>query len=200
MLDLECVLNTGMKTKDLLMTLQIETCYRSAPSLYSEVYQLPDGTGRLYWVSEMKSSDMIRFIRDYSNKYKLPQTMGVDEIFKQARFIEEYQKINPSQTVTIPKEKMPVIYKIINEGLPKDVHYPSGADGHVYYLKTYGRNKQEYQSWIEIPKEWGTFAELINALVETAVWQQGYKCQFGCNVKKCNNDETTIGIPPWMRS
>ena len=48
-LDFECVLNTGMNPKDLLMTLQIETCSRSVPSLYSEVYQLPDGTGKLYW-------------------------------------------------------------------------------------------------------------------------------------------------------
>ena len=184
MFDLECVLNTGMKTEDLLMTLQIETCYRSAPSLYSEVYQLPDGSGKLYWLYELKSSDMIRLIRDYRDKYKLPQKLGVEEIFKEPHFVAEYQKINPPQMVTIPKEKMPVIYKIINEGLPKDVHYPSGADGHVYYLKTYGRNKQEYQTWIEIPKEWETFAVLINTLVEAAGWNQGYSCYFGSNVIK----------------
>ncbi len=200
MLDLECVLNTGMKTEDLLMTLQIETCYRSAPSLYSEVYQLPDGTGKLYWVYELKSSDMIQLIRDYTHIYELPQTMRTEEIFKEPNFVAEYQKINPLQVVTIPKEKMPVIYKIINEGLPKDVHYPSGLDGHVYCLKTYGKNKQKYQSWIEIPKEWETFAELISLLIEAAGWKQGYSCYFGSNVIKYNNDETTVEIPPWMKS
>ena len=179
MLDFECVLNTGMDPKYLLMTLQIETCSRSAPSLYSEVYQLPDGTGKLYWVFELNGNRLFQFIRDYSNKHKLPQNMGLEEIFKQRHFIEEYQKINPAQMVCIPKEKMPVIYKIVNEGLPKDVQYPSGLDGHEYYLKTYGKIKREYQSWVGIPKEWKTFAKLICVLIEAADWKQDYKCQGG---------------------
>ena len=198
MLDFECVLNTGMDPKDLLMTLQIETCSRSAPSLYSEVIQLPDGTGKLYWVFELNRNRLLQFIHDYSNKHKLPQNMGLEEIFKQRHFIEEYQKINPAQMVCIPKEKMPVIYKIVNEGLPKDVQYPSGLDGHEYYLKTYGKIKREYQSWVEIPKEWNTFAKLISVLIEAADWKQDYKCHFSSNVKKYNNDEATEEIPPWM--
>ena len=179
MLDFECVLNTGMNHKDLLMTLQIETCFRSVPSLYSEVYQLPDGTGILYWVFALKSNKLLQIIHDYSNKHKLPQNLGLEEIFKQQFFVEEYQKVNPAQMVCISKEKMPVVYKIVNEGLPKDVQYPSGLDGHEYYLKTYGKIKREYQSWIEIPKEWETFAELISVLIEAADWKQDYKCLGG---------------------
>ena len=78
MLDFECVLNTGMNHKDLLMTLQIETCFRSVPSLYSEVYQLPDGTGILYWVFALKSNKLLQIIHDYSNKHKLPQNLGLN--------------------------------------------------------------------------------------------------------------------------
>lgn len=199
MLDFECVLNTGMNPKDLLMTLQIETWYRSAPSLYSEVFQMPDGSGRLYWVYELKRSDMIQLIRDYCDKYKLSKIMGVEEVFKQPRFIEEYQKVNPVQTVCISKEKMPVIYKIVNEGLPEEVQHASGADGHEYYLKTYGKTKQKYQSWVEIPKEWGVFAELIATLIEAAGWKQDYNCRF-CNSVIRRSNLTVTEIPPWMSS
>lgn len=198
MLDFECVLNTGMNPKDLLMTLQIETCSRSVPSLYSEVYQLPDGTGKLYWAFALKSNKMFQLIDDYSNKHNLPQNMGLEEIFKQQLFVEEYQKINPIQMVCIPKEKMPVIYKIVNEGLPKDVQYPSGLDGHEYYLKTYGKIKREYQSWVEIPREWGTFAELIVNLIEAAGWKQDYNCHFYNSVIG-RNEVTITEIPPWMK-
>ena len=52
-----------------------------------------------------------------------------------------------------------------------------------YYLKTYGKTKREYQSWVEIPKEWGMFAELIRVLIEVAGWKQDYKCQGGNNDK-----------------
>ena len=48
-----------------------------------------------------------------------------------------------------------------------------------YYLKTYGKIKREYQSWVEIPKEWETFAELISVLIEAADWKQDYKCLGG---------------------
>ncbi len=124
MLDFECVLNTDMNPKELLLTLGIETCYRSAPSLYSEVYQMPDGTGRLYWLYELESSRMIQLCRDFRVKYALPQEMSITDIFKHPRFVEEYQKINPVKRISVPIEEMSIIYRIINEGLPKDVHYP----------------------------------------------------------------------------
>ena len=68
-------------------------------------------------------------------------------------------------------------YRIINEGLHKDVHYPSGLDGHEYDLKTYGKIKQEYQAWVQIPKEWGTFAELIATMIRVAGWTKKYNCR-----------------------
>ena len=177
MLDFECFLNTGMNPKDLLMQLKIETCYCSAPSLYSEVYQMPDGTGRLYWLYELESSRLIQLCRDFRIKYDLPQKMSISNIFKHPRFVEEYQKINPAKWITVPIEEMSILYGIINEGLPKDVHYPSGLDGHEYYLKTYGKIKQEYQAWVEIPKEWGMFAELITTMIRVAGWTWKYNCR-----------------------
>ena len=199
MLDFECILNTGMNPESLLLSLKVETWYRSVPSLYSEVFQMLDGSGRLYWVYEMKSSDIIQLIKDYRDKLKLSQKIGVEEIFKQPLFIEEYQKINPAKMVCIPKEKMPVIYKIVNEGLLEDVRQASGADGHEYYLKIYGKTKQEYQSWVEIPKEWGIFAELIATLIEAAGWKQNYNCRF-CNSVIRRSNLIVTEIPPWMSS
>ena len=177
MLDFECFLNTGMNPKDLLMQLKIETCYRSAPSLYSAVYQISNGIGRLYWLYELESSRLIQLCRDFRIKYDLPQKMSISNIFKHPRFVEEYQKTNPAKRISVPIEEMSIIYRIINEGLPKDVQYPSGLDGHEYYLKTYGKIKQEYQAWVEIPKEWGTFAELIATMIRVAGWTWKYNCR-----------------------
>ena len=177
MLDFECVLNTGMNPKDLLLTLEIETCYRSAPSLYAEVYQMADGTGRLYWLYELESSRLLQLCRDFRIKYDLPREMSITNIFKHPRFVEEYQKTNHAKRISVPIEEMSIIYRIINEGLPKDVHYPSGLDGHEYYLKTYGKINQEYQAWVEIPKEWRTFAELITTMIRVAGWTWKYNCR-----------------------
>lgn len=52
--------------------------------------------------------------------------MSITNIFKHPRFVEEYQKVNPAKWITVPIEEMSIIYRIINEGLSKDVHYPSG--------------------------------------------------------------------------
>ena len=185
MLDFECVLNTGMNTKDLLLSLEIETWYRSSPSIYSEVYRMPNGSGRLYFVYEMKSSRLLLLIRNYCKKYYVPREIGLEEIFKRQNFAKEYRKFNPAQMVIIPKDKMPVIYKIINEGLPKDVYYPSGLDGHEYRLNTYGKVKQEYQSWVVIPKEWGLFSTLIETLISIGCWDSIYDCAFGNKTSRC---------------
>ncbi len=179
MLDFECVLNTGLNTKDLLLSLEIETWYRSSPSIYSEVYQMPDGSGRLFFVYEMKSSRLLQLIRDYCDKYDVPREAGVEAIFMQSNFVKEYQNVNPAQLAYIPKDAMPVIYKVINEGLPKEVHYPTGLDGHVYHLKTYGTVKQEYQSWVAIPKEWELFSVLVETLISIGCWNDIYDCAFG---------------------
>ena len=173
----ECFLNTSMNPEDLLMQLKIETCYRSAPSLCSEVYKMPDGTGRLYWLYELESSRLLQLCRDFRIKYDLPLKMSISNIFKHPCFVEEYRKINPVKRISVPIEEMSIIYRIINKGLPKDVHYPSGLDGHKYYLKTYGKLKQEYQAWMEIPKEWGTFAELITTMIRIAGWTRKYNCR-----------------------
>ena len=85
----ECFLNTGMNPEDLLMQLKIETYYRSAPSLYSEVYQTAEGTGRLYWLYELESSRLLQLCLDFRVKYDLPQEMSITDIFKHPRFVEE---------------------------------------------------------------------------------------------------------------
>ena len=177
MLDFECVLNTGMNPKDLLMTLMIDTCYHT-PSLYCEVFQEPDGGGKLYWVYSLQYNNrIIQLLKDFCDAFSITKDKGIEEIFANPYFIKEYQKVNPAQWVDVPAEKMVIVRKIVNEGLPKDVHYPSGCDGHEYYLTTYGKIKQEYQTWIVIPKEWKLFAELIAMLIEVAGWKQTYNCQ-----------------------
>ena len=179
MLDFECVLNTGMNPKDLLLTLEIETCYRSAPSLYCEVFRMPDGSGMLYWRTSLQFDNrIIQLIQHFGETYNIPKDRGIKEIFSDPLFVKEYQRINPPQAVSIPTAKMHVVYKIIEEGLPKDVQYPHGLDGHEYYLTTCGIIKQEYQAWVHIPKEWGLFAKLIAMLIEVAGWKQIYNCQF----------------------
>lgn len=71
---------------------------------------------------------------------------------------------------------MHVVYKIIRDGLPKNVKYPHRLDGHEYYLTTYGKTKQEYSARVAIPNEWGTFAELMEILIEAGNWNKCYKC------------------------
>ena len=170
MLAFECKLNTGMNPKDLLLTLEIETCYRSAPSLYCEVFRMPDGSGMLYWIYSLQFDNrIIEFINNFRDVHYITKDKGIEEMFANPHFVKEYQKINPLQVACISTEKMRVVYKIVNEGLPKDVQYPHGLDGHEYYLTTYGKTKQEYQAWIEIPSEWGRFAELVEMLIDINV-------------------------------
>ncbi len=200
MLDFERIINTGEEPKALLMTLTIETSYRSAPSLYAEVFRIPDGTGVLYWLYELNSNHLVQLIKDYSNKNNIPLNKRVEEVCKQPCFIEEYQKINPVQSAAITKDKMPVIYKIINEGLPKDVKYPHGLDGHEYYLSTYGKKQEEYRAWSVIPNEWGIFDKLITTLVEIGNWNSCYRCSFGYRDTCHNIDKATAEIPPWIKT
>ena len=198
MLDFECVLNTGMNPKDLLLTLEIETCYRSAPSLYCEVFRMPDGSGMLYWRNSLQFDNrIIEFINNFSDVYNITKDKGIEEIFANPHFVKEYQKINPVKIACISTEKMQVVYKIVNEGLPKDVQFPHGLDGHEYYLKTYGKTNQ---AWIEIPSEWGRFAELVEMLIDAGNWNRCYKCQYNHCVFYCGKNETTTEKPPWMRA
>ena len=179
MLDFERILNTGMNPKDSLLSLEIETCYRSAPSLYCEVFRMPDGSGMLYWRTSLQFDNrIIQLIQHFGETYNIPKDRGIKEIFSDPLFVKEYLRINPAQAVSIPAAKMHVVYKIIEEGLPKNVQYPHGLDGHEYYLTTCGIIKQEYQAWVHIPKEWGLFAKLIAMLIEVAGWKQIYNCQF----------------------
>ena len=179
MLDFERILNTGMNPKDSLLSLEIETCYRSAPSLYCEVFRMPDGSGMLYWRTSLQFDNrIIQLIQHFGETYNIPMDRRIEEIFSDPLFVKKYQRINPAQAVSIPAAKMHVVYKIIEEGLPKDVQYPHGLDGHEYYLTTYGIIKQEYQAWVHIPKEWSLFTELIAMLIEVAGWKQTYNCQF----------------------
>ena len=60
------------------------------------------------------------------DRLEFTQKMSITNIFKHPRFVEEYQKVNPAKWITVPIEEMSIIYRIINEGLSKDVHYPSG--------------------------------------------------------------------------
>ena len=201
MLDFERVLNTGIDPKDLLLSLEIETCYRSAPSLYCEVFRMPDGRGMLYWRNSLQFDNrIIEFINNFSDVYNITKDKGIEEIFANPHFVKEYQKINPVKIACISTEKMQVVYKIVNEGLPKDVQFPHGLDGHEYYLKTYGKTKQEYQAWIEIPSEWGRFAELVEMLIDAGNWNRCYKCQYNHCVFYCGKNETTTEKPPWMRA
>lgn len=179
MLDFECVLENGMDSKDLLLSLIIETCYRSAPSLYCEVYQKAGGGGKLCWRYSLQYDNrIIQLIQHFGETYNIPKDRGIKEIFSEPLFVKEYQMINPAQAVSISAAKMHVVYKIIEEGMPKDVHFPSGCDGHEYYLTLYGIIKQEYQAWVHIPKEWDLFAELIAMLIEVAGWKQIYNCHY----------------------
>ena len=179
MLDFERVLNTGIDPKDLLLSLEIETCYRSAPSLYCEVFRMPDGRGMLYWRNSLQFDNrIIEFINNFRDVHYITKDKGIKEIFANPHFVKGYQKINPVKIACISTEKMRVVYKIVHEGLPKDVQYPHGLDGHEYYLTTCGIIKQEYQAWVHIPKEWGLFAKLIAMLIEVAGWKQIYNCQF----------------------
>lgn len=50
--------------------------------------------------------------------------MSITNIFKHPHFVEEYLKINPEKWTTVPIEEMSIIYRIINKGLPKAIHYP----------------------------------------------------------------------------
>ena len=201
MLDFERVLNTGIDPKDLLLTLEIETCYRSAPSLYCEVFRMPDGSGMLYWRNSLQFDNrIIEFINNFCDVHYITKDKGIKEIFANPHFVKGYQKINPVKIACISTEKMQVVYKIVNEGLPKDVQFPHGLDGHEYYLKTYGKTKQEYQAWIEIPSEWGRFAELVEMLIDAGNWNRCYKCQYNHCVFYCGKNETTTEKPPWMRA
>ena len=122
MLAFECKLNTGMNPKDLLLTLEIETCYRSAPSLYCEVFRMPDGSGMLYWIYSLQFDNrIIEFINNFRDVHYITKDKGIEEMFANPHFVKEYQKINPLQVACISTEKMRVVYKIVNEGLPKDV-------------------------------------------------------------------------------
>ena len=201
MLDFERVLNTGIDPKDLLLSLEIETCYRSAPSLYCEVFRMPDGRGMLYWRNSLQFDNrIIEFINNFSDVYKITKDKGIEEIFANPHFVKEYQKINPVQVACISTEKMRVVYKIVHEGLPKDFQYPHGLDGHEYYLTTYGKTKQKFQAWIAIPKEWDRFAELVEMLIDAGNWNRCYKCQVNrCVTNDCNN-EITAEKPPWMKA
>ena len=178
MLDFECILENGISSKDLLMSLIIETCYRSAPSLYCEMYQESDGSGKLCWRYSLQYNNrIIQLIKHFGDSYNIPEDKGIEDVFSDPHFVKEYQKINPAQSIRIPAEKMHVVYKIIHDGLPKNVQYPHGLDGHEYYLTTYGTTKQEYSAWVAIPNEWGTFAELMEILIEAGNWNRCYKCQ-----------------------
>ena len=201
MLDFERVLNTGIDPKDLLLTLEIETCYRSAPSLYCEVFRMPDGRGMLYWRNSLQFDNrIIEFINNFRDVHYITKDKGIKEIFANPHFVKEYQKINPVKITCISTEKMRVVYKIVHEGLPKDIQYPHGLDGHEYYLTTYGKTKQKYQAWIAIPKEWGRFAELVEMLIDAGNWNRCYKCQYNHCVFYCGKNETTTEKPPWMRA
>ena len=201
MLDFERVLNTGIDPKDLLLSLEIETCYRSAPSLYCEVFRMPDGRGMLYWRNSLQFDNrIIEFINNFSDVYNITKDKGIEEIFANPHFVKEYQKINPVKIACISTEKMRVVYKIVNEGLPKDVQFPHGLDGHEYYLTTYGKTKQKYQAWIAIPKEWGRFAEFVEMLIDAGNWNRCYKCQYNHCVYYCGKNETTTEKPPWMKA
>ena len=201
MLAFECKLNTGMNPKDLLLTLEIETCYRSAPSLYCEVFRMPDGSGMLYWIYSLQFDNrIIEFINNFRDVHYITKDKGIEEMFANPHFVKEYQKINPLQVACISTEKMRVVYKIVNEGLPKDVQFPHGLDGHEYYLTTYGKTKQKYQAWIAIPKEWGRFAEFVEMLIDAGNWNRCYKCQYNHCVYYCGKNETTTEKPPWMKA
>ena len=201
MLDFERVLNTGIDPKDLLLSLEIETCYRSAPSLYCEVFRMPDGRGMLYWRNSLQFDNrIIEFINNFCDVHYITKDKGIEEIFAYPNFVKEYQKINPVQVACISTEKMRVVYKIVHEGLPKDVQYPHGLDGHEYYLTTYGKTKQKFQAWIAIPKEWGRFAEFVEMLIDAGNWNRCYKCQYNHCVYYCGKNETTTEKPPWMKA
>lgn len=201
MLDFERVLNTGIDPKDLLLTLEIETCYRSAPSLYCEVFRMPDGSGMLYWINSLQFDNRINeFINNFRDVHYITKDKRIKEIFANPHFVKEYQKINPVKIACISTEKMRVVYKIVHEGLPKDVQYPHGLDGHEYYLTTYGKTKQKYEVWIEIPSEWGRFAELVEMLIDEGNWNRCYKCQYNHCVTSSVKNETTTEKPPWMKA
>ena len=190
-----------MNPKDLLLTLEIETCYRSAPSLYCEVFRMPDGSGMLCWRNSLQFDNrIIEFINNFCDVYKITKDKGIEEIFANPHFVKEYQKINPVQVACISTEKMRVVYKIVHEGLPKDVQYPHGLDGHEYYLTTYGKTKQKFQAWIAIPKEWDRFAELVEMLIDAGNWNRCYKCQYNHCVTSSVKNETTTEKPPWMKA
>ena len=82
MLDFERVLNTGIDPKDLLLSLEIETCYRSAPSLYCEVFRMPDGRGMLYWRNSLQFDNrIIEFINNFSDVYNITKDKGIEHYF-----------------------------------------------------------------------------------------------------------------------
>ena len=90
MLDFERILNTGMNPKDSLLSLEIETCYRSAPSLYCEVFRMPDGSGMLYWRTSLQFDNrIIQLIQHFGETYNIPKDRGIKEIFSdfQIRFL-----------------------------------------------------------------------------------------------------------------
>ena len=101
MLDFERILNTGMNPKDSLLSLEIETCYRSAPSLYCEVFRMPDGSGMLYWRTSLQFDNrIIQLIQHFGETYNIPKDRGIKEIFSDPLFFFFYQRINPAQAIS----------------------------------------------------------------------------------------------------
>lgn len=199
MYDFERIIHTGRKLEDRLLSLSIETCYRSAPSLYSEIFLNPDGTGSLYWVYEMKPGRFLQLIKDFNKKYNPGKALKVTDIFNHPDFIDEYQKFNPPRSARIGTDLMPVIHRIVEEGLPTDVRHHSGADGHEYYLTTYGIRTSMYRSWVWVPKEWLLFSELLNVLISAGCWDKSYGCQIINNSGVILAAGSSAEIPPWMK-
>lgn len=199
MLDFEFQLQTGINSDDLLLSLEIETCFRSAKSLYSEVYKMPDGSGRLYWIYSLTLGQLLHFINSFCERHSIPKEIALDAVFKHPCFLAEYHQLNPVRLAYIPKEGIQIICQIISKGLPEDVEFPHGADGLEYYLKTYGIVKKNYSAWVVIPKEWIDFAELIKILITNGCWSEQYNCRINSGEKYENEDDVSSELPPWVK-
>ena len=199
MLDIELQLQTGMNSDDLLLSLEIETCFKSAKSLYSEVYKMPDGTGRLYWIYSLALGQLLQFINSFCKRHSIPKKIALDAVFKHPYFLAEYHQLNPVKLAYIPKEEIQILSQIISKGLPENVEFPHGADGLEYYLKTYGIANKKYSAWVVIPKEWTDFAELIKILITNGCWSEQYNCRISSGEKSEIEEDVSSEIPPWVK-
>ena len=160
-----------------VLDVSITTSYRNIPPVEFRVYKINDKAYKLLAYCEMTPKDYMLALKEQEREKgeKMTFSQAEDALFSNRDYVLKYMQ---PLILDLNTEQAEIILNAVHSNW--DGYIARGLDGHSYLVKIYGESTTEKRLWCVVPKEFESFAEMINMFID--IYNPPNKEKYFCGV------------------